>query len=520
MADYDAIIVGAGHNGLAAGAVMAKANLKVLVLEKQRYVGGMAGTTEYFEGFRHNVGAWALMVSSSSITDALGLNTYGFEVIDPPTSFCTFAEPGNTPYIFYNDPARLAEHINEDHGEEATRALEGLYDISRTFGMAIGSLRFKLPKSIGSVIDEMPNEKDRDAMRRCLFGSSVDLISEFFPDRSKHKSIQSSLGAMAIDGTGVGPYSAGTAFSLGLHLAPIAYGIHFQLVKGGMGKFSEAIQRSIEANGGEVRLRTSVKRIMVEKGKAVGVELVNGEKISANVVLSNLDAYSTFIRMVGEDNLPSDFVSMVRRIKYTNPYIEIHVTLKELPEFTGDLAFSNEDGIRWSMSYIPSLDGLEQCYDACKWGNVPEQPYSAYYIPSMLDTGFAPSGYHSATFFSQYFPTKVSRERHDRLKEEMADRVIDQMNQFAPNLKDAIMDRVVFTPLHYEKMLGTTEGDYSHGLMQPDQLLDFRPVVGWSDYRTPVEGLYLCGSACHPGPGVTGVPGYNSACEVLKDWNQ
>jgi phytoene dehydrogenase-like protein len=195
------------------------------------------------------------------------------------------------------------------------------------------------------------------------------------------------------------------------------------------------------------------------------------------------------------------------------------VTLKELPEFKRDLAFANDDEIRWSVSYIPSLDGLEHCYDTCKWGRIPEEPYSAYYIPSMLDEGFAPSGYHSATFFSQYFPTKAPKGEHARLREEMADRVIEQMNRFAPNLKDAIVDRVVFTPVQYEAMLGITEGDYSHGLMQPDQLLDFRPVVGWSDYKTPVQGLYLCGSACHPGPGVTGVPGYNSAREVLANWD-
>ncbi|MBW1900491.1 MAG: NAD(P)/FAD-dependent oxidoreductase [Deltaproteobacteria bacterium] len=520
MADYDAIIVGAGHNGLAAAAVLAKEGLKVLVLEKQRYVGGMAGTTEYFKGFKHNVGAWALMVSTRSINKALELEEHGFEVIDPPISFCTFGEPGDTPYIYYNDPARLEKHLREDHGDDAAQALEGLYGISRTFGMAIGALRFKLPKSLGAVIDGMPSLKDRDVMRRCLFGSAVDLISEFFPDRTKHKSIQASLAAMAVDGTGVGPYSAGTAFSLGLHLAPMAFGVHFQLVKGGMGGFSEAIRQSIEEKGGEVKLLTPVKRVMVENGKAIGVELKSGEKISARVVLSNLDAYSTFFRLVGDHNLPADFTGMVRRIKYTNPYLEIHVTLKELPEFVGDLAFANESNIRWSMSYIPSLDNLEQCYDACKWGRVPKVPYSAYYIPSLLDDSFAPPGYHSATFFSQFFPINAPREQHKQLKEEMADRVIDQMNRFAPNLKDAIVDKVVFTPLHYEKMFGITGGDYSHGLMQPDQLLDSRPVMGWSEYKTPVENLYLCGSACHPGPGVTAVPGYNSAREVLKTWEK
>jgi phytoene dehydrogenase-like protein len=520
MADVDAIVIGAGHNGLAAAATLAKENLEVLVLEKQRYVGGMAGTTEYFKGYKHNVGAWALMVSSRSIIESLALEDYGFATIDPPTSFCTFGDPGNTPYIFHNEPSKLAAHLQEDHGEDAVRGLEGLYAISRTFGKAFGANRFKLPRSLGAVIDEMTDPNDREVMRRFLFGSAMDLIGEFFPDREKHKSIQASLAGMAVDGTGVGPYSLGTAFSLGLHLAPVAYGVHFQLVKGGMGNISEALRRSIEAKGGEVRLNSSVKRVLVEDGKAIGVELKGGEKIRSRVVVSNLDAFASFIRLVGEEHLPGDFTRRVRRIRYSNPYIEIHVTLGELPEFEGDMAFANEDDTRWFMSYIPSADELERCYDACKWGRVPEKPYSAYYIPSVLDEGFAPEGYHSATFFSQFFPVNAPRKQQDALKEEMADKVIAQMARFAPNLKEAIRDRVVFTPLHYEKMHGATKGDYSHGLLQPDQMLDGRPVLGWSDYRTPIANLYLCGSACHPGPGVTAVPGYNSAREVLKDWSK
>lgn len=233
MTEVGAIVIGAGHNGMSAAATLAKQGLKVLVLEKQRYVGGMAGTTEYFKGYKHNVGAWALMVSSRSIIETLELEKHGFSTIDPPTSLCAFGDPGNTPYVLYNDPAKLAAHLRHDHGEDAVRGLEGLYEISRTFARSFGANRFKPPKSLGAVIDELPDPNDRDVMRRFLF----------------YKSIQASLAGMAVDGTGLGSYSPGTAFSLGLHLAPIAYGVRFQLVKGGMGSISEALRRSVEANG-------------------------------------------------------------------------------------------------------------------------------------------------------------------------------------------------------------------------------------------------------------------------------
>lgn len=519
MVDYDAIIVGAGHNGLAAATVLAKQGLKVLVLEKNSYVGGMAATREVFKGFRHNVGAWALMVFKHEIAEALDLKKHGFEVITPNVSMCIFGEPDHKPFILYNDPDMLADHLLNDHGSDAAEAMAKLFEFCTVFQQAIDEIRYTHPKSLGMLIDSMPDVKSRDIMRKLAFVSVVDLINELFPDPTKHKSIQALLAGMAVDGMGLGPFSPGTAFSLAYHLAMPGVGNFYQLVKGGMGKVSEALKESLEEKGGEVKLSSPIRSILIENGKAVGVELRNGEKISAKVVLSSLDAYATFIGLVGEDNLPSDFVNMVKQIKYSNPYLEILVTLKELPEFVGDMAFANEKNIRWLMTYYSSPEYLERCYDDCKWGRIPKNPVSAYNIPSVFDDSLAPPGYHTASFFSQYFPISASRKEHNRLKEEMADKVIEEMARFAPNLKNAIMDRVVFAPMHYEKMFGVTEGDYSSGMQRPGQMFNFRPVAGWSGYKTPVEDLYLCGACCHPGPGVTAIPGYNSANEVLKSWD-
>ena len=520
MADYDAIVVGAGHNGLAAAIILAKEGLKVLDLEKRSHVGGMAGTQEFFPGFKHNVGAWALMFFSQHLMKALELERHGLEIIEPPTSYCTFGAPGQMPLIFYSDAAKMEEHLRKDHGPDALESMNALIDYCNIFRAATARAAFRAPRSVGDLIDSVPSLEAKDAMRRFFFGSCMDLVREFFPDPEKHQAIQGSLAGMAADGSGMGPYTPGSALSLVYHLAPHGLAHMFRLTKGGMGMLSEAMKRSLEEKGGEVRLRTPVKKILVENGRAVGVQLVNGENISGRVILSNADAYATFVGLVGEDNLPSDFIGRVKRINYMNPYIQIQVTLRELPEFTGHLAFANESNLRWNMAYYPSPEHLEQCWESCKWGRIPEDPLVSYYIPSIFDDSLAPPGYHTATFFSQYYPVTAPRDQHKRLKEEMADKMIGQMCRYAPNLKEAIVDRAVFTPLQYENMFGITGGDYSHGLMQPGQMFDFRPVVGWSNYRTPVAGLYLCGSACHPGPGVTALPGYNSAREVLKDWRK
>jgi phytoene dehydrogenase-like protein len=277
--------------------------------------------------------------------------------------------------------------------------------------------------------------------------------------------------------------------------------------------------KALERHSGEVQYKTQVKRLLVEDGKAVGVELRNGDLITSKVVLSSLDARTTFIGLVGEEHLPLPFVHTVKEIQYENGYVQIHLTMKEMPEYTGDLAFVNEDNIRWLMSYIPSPDHLARCWEQYQRGQVPEDPVSYCYMPSVMDPSLAPEGHYTCTFFSHYFPYDMPQGRHNEFKEVMADRMIDQMAKHAPNFRDAIVDEVILTQQYFEKTFGITGGDFCHGLLHAGQMWDRRPVPGWSNYRTPIENLFMCGAACHPGPGVTGVPGYNSAHEVLKTWH-
>ncbi len=517
MADYDAIVIGAGHNGLAAASVLAKSGLTVAVLEKTSWPGGMAATKELFKGYKHSVGAWALILLHEEVERLLELDKYGFEVLTPRTSFCSFGEPGDVPFLAYNDPDEMTAHLMNDHGPEVMQSLMEMFEYLQVFGNLMDGQRLKAPDSVEQLIANAPDAKSREILVQCYYGSCIDIIRKFFPDPEKNRCITASLSAMSIDGTHMGPYTPGSACSMAYHYTAGGVANVFKLARGGIGTLSEALERALVAHGGEVKYKTQVKRLLVENGRAVGVELKSGETISADVVLSSIDAQSTFGRLVGEENLPSQFVHSVKEIDYTNGYIQIHMTLKELPEFTGHMAFANENNIRWLASYIPSPEHLSRCWDDYRADRVPADPVSYYHIPSLVDPSAAPEGYHACTFFSHYFPANLSKDKHDEAKEIMADRVIGQMTRFAPNFKDAIMDKAILTHRYFETTFGITGGDFCHGLMHPGQMWNMRPVPGYSDYRTPLERLYMCGAACHPGPGITGVPGYNGARAVLSD---
>ncbi len=516
MADYDAIVVGAGHNGLTAATVLAKNGLSVLCVEKNNWPGGMAATKELFDGFKHNVGAWGMLVFRDEMLKRLELEKYGLKLHRPRSSYCTFGAPEDVPFVGYTDTAEITEHLMKDHGPDALEGLAGLYNFLQKFKAVVDRDLFMEPRPLDKLIAEAPDDETRSILLNIFQGSAIGILRQFFPDPKKHRIIQASLCASAIDGTHKGPFTPGSGLSLAYHYT-MGDAYDFRTPKGGIGAFSQALVRAFEDHGGKIRYGAPVKRLLIEKGTIAGVQLRNGEKISAKVILSNLDAYATFMGLVGEEYLPSDFVHAVKEIEYKNGYIQIHMTLKEMPEFTGHVAFANENNIRWIMAYIPSPEHLARCWEQYRQGQVPDDPVAYCGFPSVLDPSLAPAGYYTCTLFSQYFPYDTPPGKHKELSRVMAERAIDQIAKYAPNFRSAIMDKVVLTQQYFESTCGATGGDYASGLIHPGQMWDNRPVPGWGGYTTPIKNLYMCGSACHPGPGITCVPGWNSAHRVLED---
>jgi phytoene dehydrogenase-like protein len=331
--------------------------------------------------------------------------------------------------------------------------------------------------------------------------------------------IRAMLAFLAVNSTFRGPYTPGSATCLFFALAQPVGGVLMHKLKGGIGALSRGLAGKLEERGGRIRIHTTVERILTENGRAVGVALVGGERVTARAVVSNLDPTSTFLRLMNEDDLPPDFVSGVRAIDHRGAYIQMQVALSELPEFTGEFAWLNEGTHRASLGIFNSAELLQENWVECRRLQVPSDPCVGIQIPSVLDPDLAPPGHHAGTVFAMYFPCEAPREQHGRLKDMMAERVIDKIGRYAPNFRDAIVQQATFAPYHYESMFGCTDGDFCHGLIHPEQMVGFRPMPGAEGgYRTPIENLYMCGASCHPGPGVTFLPGYNGAHVVMEDF--
>ena len=347
-------------------------------------------------------------------------------------------------------------------------------------------------------------------------------LGEFLDRNYESDTIKTMFLANNVYGKHGGPYQPGSAIGLLFHL--LSGGEHEQQgfqghVMGGMGAISNALAGSARRFGAEIRTSAPVTQIDARNGRVRGVVLEDGTEIAGRIVLSNADPKRTFLKLIPEIELPGEFLQSIRGIRMAGPCAKVNLALSEEPRFTGTPS-SHTPLERTFYTLVPSLEFAERCYDVAKFGDIPEALWVDCVVASNADDTLAPAGTHIMTCFVQYVPYHLRQGTWDEKRELLGDRVVRTIAEYAPNVPNSIVARQVLTPLDLERTYGLTEGNIFHGDLSLDQLFFMRPVPGWSQYRTPIEGLYLCGAGAHPGGGVTGAPGHNAAHQVLRDWKK
>ncbi|GBG36489.1 phytoene desaturase family protein [Mycobacterium montefiorense] len=369
MADYDAIVIGAGHNGLVAANVLAKGGAKVLVLERAHFLGGMAATRELFDGYKHSVGAWAVLIWRQEMTERLELTKWGFELMDQWTSTCTFGDAADTPFVMYNDLERMGRHLFEDHGADVAASLGGLFAHIGRFAPYFVDSAFGPPLDIIEVIASQPTPEARHDFAQMWYGSTMDTVRRFLaPDQGR--CIQGSLAAMSIDAFDGGPWTPGSNALTLYHYLIGGGNVEYIMPRGGIGSLSTALCRRAESLGAEVQMKQHVKEILVEGGRATGVQLRDGTTISADVVVSSLDPFTTFVNLAGAQNFPPDYIRKIKEINFNLGYIQAHLTIDQAPQWIERLQPYMQDNGQWcpTVAYAPSAEYISDAWEQYRKG--------------------------------------------------------------------------------------------------------------------------------------------------------
>ncbi len=513
--DYDAIVIGAGHNGLTAAAVMARGGMRVLCLEKNHFIGGMASTTELIRGFRFELAGSIQFPLPNEVYEDLGFDAC--PIYEPEVMSAGVGEPGQPPMVMYSDMERLLDHLGETLGLEALMGMAEVAAWAEAPSRAIGRFDVrKPPKSLDEMWDSAASEAERQAIRMAMFGSVMDVLDRFLPDRDKHAPLRSMLAFLSVNSTYKGPATPGSALCLAFALASPGDAT-MSKVQGGLGTMSQHVLGIFEGHGGVLRRHTKASRIVVEEGRVRGVELGEGDVVSAPVVVSNLDPSATFFGLMDREELPVAFADRVGAIDHRAAYFQVHFALGGLPEYVAPYELLNDPTFSRNVTFFGSAEDMQRDYEGCVAGQVPASPSFSVQIPSIEDPGLAPPGKHAASGFAFYFPIGSTHDQQTRLRDEMAERMVKKIARVAPNFPDLVERQLNYPAYTYERMFGCTGGDFTHGLLEPAFMGPFRPGPrGWPDLPVPFEGLYMCGAGCHGGPGGTFIPGYNCGYAVLE----
>lgn len=535
---YDCIVIGGGHNGLVTAAYLAKSGKSVCVLERRHLLGGCATTESLWPGYRVSTAAYVISLFLPQIMRELRLKQYGLNILRrDPSSFTPLLDGRS---LLLGPDERLNEQqISQFSRRDAERypAYEQLLERIAAVLEPVLSTAAPDPMPLpASYRKRSMGKRVRDTAKLWslynAFGELGDLQPEaielltgaarpFLERWFESEVLRATLATDAVIGAFAPPSSPGTAYVLLHHVMGEAGGARgvWGYVQGGMGGLADALERACDDLHVEIRRETEVREILCDRGRVRGVQLADHTVIEAPIVASSLDAHWTFERLLRPEELPEPFRRQVARIDYSSASAKINLALSEPPRFLA----RPEPGIgphhHGTIHIGPTLDYIERAYDDAKYGRPSREPLLEITLPSSVDGSIVPPGKHLMSMFVQYAPYRLADGLHwDDIKEEFADRCIQVLARYAPNVPNAIEHRQVLSPLDLERTFGLTGGNIMQGAMHLHQLFSFRPVMGWADHRCPITGLYLCGAASHPGGGVMGACGKNAAEEILRDF--
>jgi len=521
---YDAIVIGAGHNGITNAAYLAKAGLNVLIVEQQPWIGGASVSLEIHKGWMYSNCSYVCSLLRPEIYRSLNLAKYGLQVV-PYGGSCTIAQNGDI----------LGSYVDEDvNRRELARHSERDADASVRYHRDIMRQCRFIRQFLLRTAPDPTSFKLRDLKEMLYLGKEAyklgeDVlyemmrfytmsISDFLDEYFESPLIKAAYAGSGIIGSALGVMSPGTAYVLLHHAMGEVDGNMgaWGFARGGMGAIAKAMHDCFVDHGGTTICGSGVERIKLKSGRVTGVALQNGDEYDADVVVSNMTFPRTFLECMDERDLDPAFVRKVRNFKIRGSSGKLNIALDGLPKFPA--LDGNPEMIRGDMHLIDSIERLERAYDDWKNGIWSQDPYIDMLIPSLTDPTMVPPGKHFMSVFVQYVPPKVhGKDWTDEQRDQFGQTVINQINDYAPGFKDLILHAEVRTPRELEKEVGLTEGNIFQGELTMDQLLFNRPVPGYAQYRGPAKGLYMCGSSNHPGGGVMAAPGANAAREILLD---